>query len=234
MVTSFALLVRRPGLTEQEFRSHWRDVHAPLVGHIDYLRGYAQHRADRDVLDAAARPSSFDGIAEFWWDDRSSAVRPHTDPLYTGYAQQDEPRFLDVTRLISLQSVPVFLLESAPPRGEREAASLLLLARPIATNARDFAVGCERAWRRAVADAPGAVDECILHLVDHSGVGDPSPVDAIVMCRWGDALARSAWHRSVLVDDGRDESRSRLFTSDEHVVLSRPRRVREPRERRRQ
>ena len=223
MVTSFALLARRIGSTEAEFRSHWRDVHAPLVAHVDYLRGYVQHRAARVAPGPDAQLSSLDGIAEFWWDDRAAALRPHSDPRYTEFAQPDEPRFLDVTRLVSVQTVPVCISESAPAVHGSGASALMLLVRSTTTGADDFAAVCQQAWRRAVDSARGTLGKCIVHLVEHDRAGDPPPVDAIVACRWRDAAAQQAWQESVVVNDGRDQARSRVFMTDEHVVLAPPR-----------
>jgi heme-degrading monooxygenase HmoA len=222
VVTSFALLARRVGSTEAEFRSHWRDVHAPLVGRVDYLRGYVQHRTARVGPGPHVQLSSLDGIAEFWWDDRAAALRPHSDPRYTAFAQPDEPRFLDMTRLISVQTVPVCISESARAVHGSGASALMLLVRPTTTGADEFAAVCQRAWRRAVDTARGTLDRCVLHLVEHDGADDPPPVDAIVACRWRDAAAQRAWQESSVVNDGRDQGRSRVFMTDEHVVLAPP------------
>jgi hypothetical protein len=166
--------------------------------------------------------SSLDGIAEFWWDDRAAALRPHSDLRYTEFAQPDEPRFLDMTRLVSVQTVPVCISVSARVVHGSGASALMLLVRPTTTGADEFAAVCQRAWRRAVDTARGALDRCILHLVVHDGAGDPPPVDAIVACRWRDAAAQRAWRESVVVNDGRDQACSRVFMTDEHVVLAPP------------
>jgi hypothetical protein len=99
----------------------------------------------------------------------------------------------------------------------------MLLVRPAATGADDFAAVCQRAWRRALVTAPATLEECILHLVEHDAVGGPPPVDAIVACRWRDGIAQRAWQDSVVVNDGRDRARSHVFKTDEHVVLAPPR-----------
>jgi hypothetical protein len=223
VVSSFALLARRIGSTEGEFCAHWRDVHAPLVRHVDYLRGYVQHRAVRTAPGLNMPASALDGIAEFWWDDRPAALRPQGDPRYTEHAQPDEPRFLDMTRLISVQTSPVFLSGSEPaPAGTGTGALLLLVKRP-ALSAKAFAAMCEQAWQRAVDTMPVAPRECILHVAEPGPGEDPPAVDAIVVCHWQHVRTQRTWRASFLIDDGRDQARSSVLMTDEHIVLARPR-----------
>jgi len=61
-------LRRRADLSVEEFRQHWRDVHAPIVarhaatlGITRYVQVYAL-----DGPPSAGRPEGFDGIGEVW------------------------------------------------------------------------------------------------------------------------------------------------------------------------
>jgi uncharacterized protein (TIGR02118 family) len=208
VVTSFAVLTRRAGLSHHEFRAHWRDVHAPLVRHVDYLRGYVQHRFVEP--DAQARSADrLDGLAEFWWDDRPAALRPTTDPRYTEYAQPDEPRFLDTGRLQSVQTVPLRLGGSSINTTAARSVQLLF-RRPDLANA-EFHDRLATAWTVA-AGGRG----CMLHLAEIADDGTAPVVDAIVLCAWRDESAR-AWP-----DDGSDPARSLAFHDDAHVVLTPP------------
>jgi len=72
MIKSVSLLVRRSGLTHDEFMRHWVDIHAPMSADIPGLRGYVlsdiiaeQDRADIPPLGG---PPEIDGIAETWLD----------------------------------------------------------------------------------------------------------------------------------------------------------------------
>jgi uncharacterized protein (TIGR02118 family) len=223
MVTSFSLLTRRSGSSEAEFRAHWRDVHAPLVGHVDYLRGYIQNRLARREAPRGINVSAFDGVAEFWWDDREAALRPPRDPRYTEHAKLDEPRFLDVGRLVAVQTTPVRLSQLRDPLPTGAAKALVMLHREPSLSRASFAELCISAWRTELAGAPGSVD-CVLHLADMTSRAEP-PVDAVIVCRWHDARDRHAWDRASASAQGRagsDPARSTLFLADEHVVLSPP------------
>jgi uncharacterized protein (TIGR02118 family) len=66
MIKRLTLIYRKDGMTVDEFRRHWRDVHGPLAARTAGLRRYVQHhvvdtRSPSNVL----RP---DGIAELWFD----------------------------------------------------------------------------------------------------------------------------------------------------------------------
>jgi hypothetical protein len=222
VVTSFSLLARRPGLTHEEFRTHWRDIHAPLVRRVYYLRGYVQHRAAPGAAILDLPVSGLDGIAEFWWDDRAAAMRPSGDPRYTDYAQLDERRFLDMTRLVAVQTTPVRLwgAERPPPAGGTTA--LLLLVRRRGLSPEIFAATAEQGWRRAFDAMPGLMRECVLHLADPGAGDEAPPVDAIVTCRWRDVVAQRAWASSTVLDDGRDHERSTAFAADDHIVIAPP------------
>jgi hypothetical protein len=165
-----------------------------------------------------------DGVAEFWWDDREAALRPRQDPRYTEYAQLDEPRFLDMGRLVAVQTTPVRLAQPGGPPPTGATKALVILHREPSLSRAAFAELCTTAWRTALAAAPGSVDDCVLHLADTTDREAPT-VDAIIVCRWHDASRRDAWDRasiSVAGRDGSDCARSTIFCADEHIVLSPP------------
>lgn len=75
-------LRRRPDVTPEAFRDHWRNVHAPLVAkHAPTLgiRRYVQTYSV-DAPPANGRPAGFDGIGELWVDSvaafRAAAATP--------------------------------------------------------------------------------------------------------------------------------------------------------------
>ena len=69
-VRNFTLLTKREDLTLEEFRRHWREVHAPIARRLPGLRAYTQHH----VVDTGARddfpapPATVDGIVELVFD----------------------------------------------------------------------------------------------------------------------------------------------------------------------
>jgi uncharacterized protein (TIGR02118 family) len=61
-------LRRRPDLTPEAFREHWREIHAPLVARHAATLGikrYVQVFA-REATPTGGRPEGFDGIGEVW------------------------------------------------------------------------------------------------------------------------------------------------------------------------
>jgi len=99
---------RQAGLTPEEFRRRWRDVHGPLVKklreRLPMMRRYVQsHTIFGDMTDAlrasrgAAEP--YDGITEVWFDSIDSMQAG--DEAALAAAQQlheDEAQFIDFAR----------------------------------------------------------------------------------------------------------------------------------------
>ena len=77
MVKSLSLLVRKDGLTHEQFMKHWVEIHAPLALKVPGIRRYVQSH----ILDERRRPDipaigvEVDGVAELWYDDRDSMAR---------------------------------------------------------------------------------------------------------------------------------------------------------------
>jgi uncharacterized protein (TIGR02118 family) len=104
MVKLVFLLHRRPGMGLDEFRRHWRDVHAPIGASMPGVRKYVQNHAGA-TLDGSALPC--DGFAEMWFDDMGSLQRALTSPQGQA-ALADSKNFLDVER------VQTFVVEEVP------------------------------------------------------------------------------------------------------------------------
>ena len=75
MITRMGLLRKRPGMSDEAFRDHWRVSHGPLAAQLPGLRRYHQNR----VIDREQRAISytrggfeFDGFSELWFDDLPS------------------------------------------------------------------------------------------------------------------------------------------------------------------
>jgi uncharacterized protein (TIGR02118 family) len=100
---------RREGLSDDEFRKHWREVHAPKVKHFAKAlraRRYVQsHTLDTPLNEGlrasrGARPA-YDGITEVWWDSETELTAAMGDPdgVAAGRALlEDEERFIDLGR----------------------------------------------------------------------------------------------------------------------------------------
>jgi len=82
MIKSLSLLVRKDGMTHEQFMKHWVDVHAPLALRVPGIRRYVQSH----IVDERRRPDippigvAVDGVAELWYDDRDAMARSAASP----------------------------------------------------------------------------------------------------------------------------------------------------------
>jgi uncharacterized protein (TIGR02118 family) len=112
MIVRMGLLIRRPGLSIEEFRNHWRTVHGPLAACLPGLRRYHQnHVVDSRQLaiDHARGTWAIDGISELWFDSIDDMHRAISSDAYRDVAQ-DHVRFVGDTGLITAEQnvvVPV-------------------------------------------------------------------------------------------------------------------------------
>ena len=97
MVKMFALLRRRQGMSVEEFRDHWRDVHGPLIRNTPELARhivrYEQHPRHRP--DALSGTDGVDGVAVQWFDSIDDFLGFISEPGYQELIAPDERRFLD-------------------------------------------------------------------------------------------------------------------------------------------
>jgi uncharacterized protein (TIGR02118 family) len=93
------LVKRRPDLSLEEFRTHWSEVHGPIVSAIPGLRRYVQ---SHPLMGGYKKgPLVYDGIAEVWVDDKA-ALRAMSETAEFAAAKADEPNFIDTAALIEL------------------------------------------------------------------------------------------------------------------------------------
>ena len=101
MVKLFAVLRRRPDMTRDEFVSHWRDVHGPLIASeptlARHIVRYEQHVRHRD--DPLSGTEDVDGVAVQWFRSIDDFVGFVSEPRYAELIAPDERRFLDLERL---------------------------------------------------------------------------------------------------------------------------------------
>ncbi len=65
MIKNIALAYRKPGMSVEEFRKYWREVHAPLCKRI--IPGMRKYTQNYPLLLPGKEPDC-DGIVEMWWD----------------------------------------------------------------------------------------------------------------------------------------------------------------------
>jgi uncharacterized protein (TIGR02118 family) len=82
MIKAISLLVRKPGMTHEQFVKHWLEIHGPLALKVSGIRRYVQSH----IVDERRRPDiapigvEIDGIAELWYDDRDTMTRALASP----------------------------------------------------------------------------------------------------------------------------------------------------------
>jgi len=128
LLKSTFCLHRRDGLSHDEFVAYWRDVHAPLVLEVaDVLGivGYRQvhtvaARANRGLQASRGGPEPYDGVAEAWFVDLSSALAAFASPEGTVAWQRladDERRFIDLDRSPIFFGDEVVVIDGGQVRG---------------------------------------------------------------------------------------------------------------------
>ena len=82
MIKSLSLLVRKDGMTHEQFMKHWVEIHGPLALKVPGLRRYVQShiRDERRRPDISAIGVEVDGIAETWYDDVEAMTRAAATP----------------------------------------------------------------------------------------------------------------------------------------------------------
>ena len=82
MIKRRSLLVRKDGMTHEQFMRHWVEIHAPLALKVSGIRRYVQSH----IVDERRRPDippigvEIDGIAELWYDDPDAMARALATP----------------------------------------------------------------------------------------------------------------------------------------------------------
>jgi uncharacterized protein (TIGR02118 family) len=98
MIKLSILMVRRSDLTYEQYIEHWRDVHGPLFAaqpaSKQYVRKYIQNHVTGDKLPGTTA-STFDGIAEIWFDDMVGAKAFFASDNYRQIVIPDEESFMD-------------------------------------------------------------------------------------------------------------------------------------------
>jgi uncharacterized protein (TIGR02118 family) len=112
MVKIVSFFKRSPGVTVEEFQSHWRSRHAELVVRLPGLRRYVQNHTLLSGYEK--REPDFDGIAEAWFDD-TAALRVSGASAEYRAVKADEAHFLDSAGLGSMITEEVVIVDGVAP-----------------------------------------------------------------------------------------------------------------------
>jgi uncharacterized protein (TIGR02118 family) len=103
MVKVSVFLTRRPDLTHEQFSQYWKDKHASLVMSLDSftsgVRRYTQQHSLNNVPEGFPI-LPYDGVAELWFDDLSSAMTTFGHQDFASIVAKDEENFLDRTKTV--------------------------------------------------------------------------------------------------------------------------------------
>jgi len=159
MLKLLSVKTRRPDGTREAFRRHYEERHVPLgLGFIDRFRW--RKYARNHVVRVHAGRCDFDCLTEFWFASREDQESTRVFAASPEFAvlDEDDPRFLDVTKRFSCELAESLVAGERPPfdgPGTRRMAALF--ERPAADEPEAFARAVEREARRMAAQdlAPG-------------------------------------------------------------------------------
>ena len=103
MIKVSVFLARRPDLTHEQFSQYWQAEHASLLMSLDSFTSHVRHYNQQHSLNGmpGGLPSlPYDGVAELWFDDLSSAMTTFGHQDYPSIVAKDEEHFLDRTKTV--------------------------------------------------------------------------------------------------------------------------------------
>ncbi|MGA2956550.1 MAG: EthD domain-containing protein [Thermodesulfobacteriota bacterium] len=110
MIKMMALLFKKPGLTDEEFKNYWKGKHRDLAGKIiPGLRKYTQNH----FIKMPGLKLEGDGFVELWFDDLE-AVKKYLAWRQTAAAQpllEDENKFLDLSKTVRYVVEEYFIIK---------------------------------------------------------------------------------------------------------------------------
>jgi len=179
MIKVTELLVRKKGMTREEFQNYWRTVHGPLVMSIPenkrHVRKYVQSHTLPDWFPfLAGEGPLFDGAAEIWCDSLVAAQEMFAEPKYKELIYPDELKFLDLDSVIILvmREHLIYQRPNAPIHG-----GVKLFEIPVRREGMTRAQ-CHDYWRTVhgpmVLDSPQMVEPLRRYVQSHS-LEEPVP-----------------------------------------------------------
>ena len=95
------VLHKKEGMSRDEFRRYWRDVHGAIGARMPGVRRYVQNHASDDG-------APFDGIAEMWFDSPADMQTAFTSEA-AQEAARDVPNFLASQQVVMIEEVELSL-----------------------------------------------------------------------------------------------------------------------------
>jgi uncharacterized protein (TIGR02118 family) len=92
MIKLVYCISKKPGLTDEQFFSYWKNVHGPIGARIPGLRRLVQ--SHRLTIVGDKRSPDYDGVAELWFDDLEALLRARRSAEWKA-SSHDEANFID-------------------------------------------------------------------------------------------------------------------------------------------
>jgi uncharacterized protein (TIGR02118 family) len=103
MIKLCILVPRRADITLEEFKAHWKNIHAPLFSSQPevkrYVKRYVQVHSTGKSLDQFPI-APFDGIAEIWFDKMEDINEVFGTANYLETIAPDEAKFIDRDKIL--------------------------------------------------------------------------------------------------------------------------------------
>lgn len=96
MIKLVYCITKKPGLSDEEFQSYWKEVHGPIAARIPGLRRLVQSHVIQEASEI--RIPDFDGMAELWFDDLECLMAARRT-LEFQRSSADEENFIDGSRV---------------------------------------------------------------------------------------------------------------------------------------
>lgn len=117
MTTLIVCIRRKPGMTQQEFSSYWRDLHGPLIqGCADFKRhlaSYVQYHAadsNSEIARMFGVSGDYDGVAVLRFHDEQALRDAFAEPAYLAQIRPDEPNFVDLEKSLVIMAEPAVMI----------------------------------------------------------------------------------------------------------------------------
>jgi|SRR5277367_3747170 len=110
MIKVVYCIIKKAGLTDEEFFRYWESVHGPIGARIPRLRKLVQ--SHRLTLPGDERRPGYDGIAELWFDDMEALLAARQSPEWKA-STDDEVNFVDHDRVAYFVSEERVILDKA-------------------------------------------------------------------------------------------------------------------------
>lgn len=114
MIKFTILLVRRKGLSHEDYVLYHQNNHAPLFAALpevkEYVRRYVQSYSFQETMPGLP-PPIYDGITELWFDTVADIAKVFNSADYMSTIRPDEEKFLDLHACSFLVSTEKVVIE---------------------------------------------------------------------------------------------------------------------------